>query len=133
MTLTIYQKFIIVLVLMVFVVLMYDELFHLLAELLRVSFESVEYILDLVVEHFFATGTHETQVIVFYILAPLVFCGLYLLYCFCCYWYYKLKHNLHQQKTETLAQWQALSVLKKIAWWCFLIVVIGGGLVFNLM
>ena len=133
MTLTIYQKLIVALVLIVFVVLTYEELFRLLAELLHVTFESIEYTLDLLIEHFFATGTHETQVIVFYILVPAIFYALYLFYRFCLYCYGKLKQNVLRQKNETFAQWQALSIFKKIVWWCFLIVVVGGGLVLNFM
>lgn len=132
MTLNIYQKISIVLTLIVFVLLTYDVLFHGLFELLHVLFESVEYTLDLIIEHFFATGTHETQVIVFYILVPAIFYGLYLLFRFFCNLYYKVKYYFRQQKIETLMQWHALSLLEKTAWWCFLVIVTGGGLFLGL-
>ena len=49
------------------------EFFHLVFELIfemaDVIFESVETMLDHLVEHLFHTGLHDTQVIVFYILA----------------------------------------------------------------
>lgn len=133
MALNRYRKIIFISVLVVFIVLMYEELIHLLIELLHVLFESVEYTLDLVIEHLFETGTHETQVIVFYILVPAVFYAVYELCRLSFYKYRKLKRNLYQQKIKTLAQWQALSIFKKIVWWLFLIAIIGCGLFWGLM
>lgn len=47
--------------------------------MLHLLFEYLEQGLDHIVEHFFHTGTHETQVIVFYILVSLGFTVLYFL------------------------------------------------------
>lgn len=46
--------------------------FHLLLELCHITFELVEQGLDTLVEHIFETNTHDTQLIVFYILMSFV-------------------------------------------------------------
>jgi hypothetical protein len=124
MSLNIHKKIIICSIVVIFVLLMYDEFLHLLVEFFHLAFESAEYTFDLVIEHLFETDTHETQVIVFYILVPLILCIFYLLYHFLPVLYVKFKHFLQLQKTETLMQWQALSVTGKIAWWSFFILVL---------
>ncbi len=57
------------------------ELFHLVFELIfevaDVAFESVETMLDHLVEHLFHTGLHDTQVIVFYTIVSIVAYPLY--------------------------------------------------------
>jgi hypothetical protein len=130
-TLNIHQKIVLTFALVTFVTLMYEEIFHLLAEFFHVLFESVENILDILIEHFLETNTHETQVIVFYILVPLIFLVLLQVY----YWlprlYRLLKRHLHRQKIETLAQWHALSLSVKFKWWLFFITFISCLLFFN--
>lgn len=60
------------------------DLFHFLLELflhvLHLTFEFIESNLDHLVEHLFETDVHQTQVIVFYIIVPFVFYGLYRLW-----------------------------------------------------
>jgi large-conductance mechanosensitive channel len=122
MTLNIHQKIVLSLILFTVVISMYDDIFHLLISVLHGVFEWVEHILDIGIENLLETGTHETQVIVFYILVTLIFLGLYRLYRFFPRWYNNLKKSLHLQKIETLSQWQALSLSKKFEWWLFFIV-----------
>ncbi|MEI6145668.1 MAG: hypothetical protein WCP66_04540 [Methylococcales bacterium] len=79
MILTTYQKILYGLVLLGIVIMitipdvvieLSTELFHLIFELIfevaDVAFEAVETMLDHLVEHWFHTGLHETQVIVYY-------------------------------------------------------------------
>lgn len=54
-----------------------DFTFHHLLEFSHILFESVEMVLDHVIEHFFETDLHSTQTIVFYVLLAI---GIYLLY-----------------------------------------------------
>lgn len=132
--LTRYQKAVITLVVVIFILFTYEQLLHLVFLSLEVLFESIEYALDLMIEQLFATGTHETQVIVFYILVPAILIGSYLLIsrvlsntC------QKVRQSLHQQKTQVLTQWQTLSLMRKMALWCFLISVVSSGLFLSLM
>jgi hypothetical protein len=62
------------------VIALSDAAFHLLLELMHVSFELFEQALDLIVEHTFHTDRHETQIIVFYIMLSMAGYGLYKLY-----------------------------------------------------
>lgn len=59
------------------------ELIHLIVEvvlhLAHLAFEFIELNLDHVIEHFFHTDLHQTQIIVFYIIASFILYGLYLL------------------------------------------------------
>ncbi len=104
------------------------ELFHFLLELflhiLHLTFEFIESNLDHLVEHLFETDVHQTQVIVFYIIVPFVFYGLYRLgrvvppFCRWCkekqvtYW--------SRKKANLLFYWQEQSSFNK-----FKLVVIG--------
>lgn len=123
-TLNIHQKIILAFVLFTFVVFMYEELFHLIVGILHGTFESVEHILDMGIEQLLDTSTHETQVIVFYILVAIIFYGLYRFYRFLPRWYNSLKKSLYQQKIDTLSQWHALPLIQRFEWWSFLIVFI---------
>lgn len=53
------------------------SLLHLLFEILHLTFEFIESALDQMVEHLFHTDTHETQLIVFYILCSVAVYFLY--------------------------------------------------------
>jgi hypothetical protein len=120
-TLNIHQKIILASTLITFAVLMYEELFHLTIELLNGLFESIEHILDMGIENLLETHTHETQVIVFYILISVILYGLYRLYLFLPRWYDHLKKNIHQQKLETQAQWHELPLIQRFEWWSFFV------------
>ncbi len=117
MSLNIHKKIIICALVVILLLLMYEDFLHLLVEFFHLAFESAEYTFDLVIEHLFETHTHETQVIVFYILVPLILSICYLLYHFLPTFYRQFAVFLRQQKSETLVQWQALSMTYKIAWW----------------
>jgi hypothetical protein len=131
MTLNIHQKIVLALILFTFVISMYDNIFHLLLELLNGLFEWTEHLLDIGIENLFETSTHETQVIVFYILLSFIFYSLYRFYRFLPRWYNNLKKNLHLQKIETLSQWQALSLVQRFEWWLFFIAFISCLLFFS--
>lgn len=103
----------------------YEEVFHLILGILHLLFEYAEEFLDIVVEHFLETGTHETQVIVFYILSPAVLLLTYLLYRLFPRFYSKLKKKLHRQKLKTLAQWHALPLIQRFEWWSFFVFYLG--------
>ncbi len=120
-SLNIHQKIALSFSVLTFLLLMYEEIFHLLAELFHVVFETVENILDILIEHFLETSTHETQVIVFYILVPLIFLILFQVYCWLPRLYRVLKRQLHHQKIEMLAQWHVLPLTVKLEWWLFFI------------
>ncbi|WP_292432556.1 PilZ domain-containing protein [Methylobacter sp.] len=98
------------------------EFFHFLFELflhiLHLSFEFIELNLDRLVEHFFSTDLHQTQVIVFYIILSFIVYGLYLLgrrvpsFCRRC------KRNLFTayafKKASLLFFWREQSLINKI-------------------
>lgn len=53
------------------------SLLHLLLEIVHLTFEFIESALDEMVEHLFHTDTHETQLVVFYILCSVVIYFIY--------------------------------------------------------
>lgn len=98
------------------------ELLHFLLELFlelsHLGFEFIESNLDKLIEHFFETNLHQTQVIVFYIILPVVVYGLYRL-CralppFCL----RFKKNQlacwSRKKASLLYYWQEQSLVKKV-------------------
>ncbi|HEY8095496.1 MAG TPA: PilZ domain-containing protein [Methylobacter sp.] len=101
---------------------LFFELLHFLfehfLESLHLAFEFVELNLDKLIEHLFETDLHETQVIVFYIIASFVFYGLYRLgravppFC------RQLKNNQiaywSRKKASFLFYWREQSVFNKV-------------------
>lgn len=101
---------------------LFFELLHFLfehfLESLHLAFEFIELNLDKLVEHLFETDLHQTQVIVFYIIASFVFYGLYRLgravppFCRQCkknqiaYW--------SRKKASLLFHWREQSLFNKI-------------------
>lgn len=85
------------------------ELFHTLVELGHLLFEIFEASLDHVVEHIFHTGTHETQIIVFYLMLSMAFGGIYYLWRTMASFFRKLKESLlatwRAHKTRLLLYW----------------------------
>lgn len=123
MILSHHQKtvFSVILTVIITVIAMYDTVFHLLLELMHISFELVEQSLDLLVEHIFHTDRRETQIIVFYIMVAIACYGAYRLLRAmprCCR---KCREHLAtgwlRLKLESLAYWQALSPTGKAKWW----------------
>ena len=62
---------------------LFFRLIHLLLALAHMIFEFIEVTLDHLVEHIFETDVHQTQVIVFYLMMSIAFCGLYYLWTYC--------------------------------------------------
>lgn len=112
-----------ILVLIVIAVLMFDTLFELLLELIHVSFEFVEEMLDLFIGHIFHTDLHNTQIIVFYLMWAMAGYPLYRLYKLLRTLprrYREARENLTgvclQVKKVFLAYWQDLPLAGKAKW-----------------
>ena len=94
------------------------ELGHFFFELLFISFEWIESTLDTVVEHLFHTDLHQTQVIVFYLLAGMVLYVAYRLLRALPPLFYRLYNTMliawTQQKNHASVYWQELSLINKI-------------------
>ena len=107
----------------VVVIFMFDTIFDLALELIHASFEFVEEMLDILIEHIFHTDPHNTQIIVFYLMLSIAGLVLYQLYkqlrSLPCR-YLKVKENLaicwSQLKKAILAYWQDLPSTKKTKW-----------------
>lgn len=94
------------------------DLVHLSYEFLHILFEMLESTLDLVVEHVFSTGLHDTQVIVFYVLMALAALAAYKLwflvprffsYCKC-----KVVAEKDYCKTQIKDYWSRQSISYKL-------------------
>lgn len=98
-------------------------IFDLALELIHILFEFIEHMLDKLIEHFFHTDLHDTQIIVFYLLLFTAGFALYQLYkqlrSLPCR-YHEVKENLaicwSQLKKELLAYWQDLPSTEKTKW-----------------
>jgi hypothetical protein len=98
------------------------EFFHLLLELfmelLHICFEWIESTLDHLVEHLFETDTHDTQIIVFYILMTVLAIVLYRLYLFLPKVVKRIYQNIlvyfTRLKIRLLIFWEEQSLLGKI-------------------
>lgn len=98
------------------------ELLHLLfehvLEFLHLAFEFIELNLDKLIEHLFETELHETQVIVFYIIASFVLFGFYRLCRTLPRFYRRCKKNLilywSRKKASWLFYWHEQSLFNKI-------------------
>ncbi len=94
------------------------ELIHLFFEVVFISFEWLESLLDHVVEHLLHTELHETQTIVFYILMGIVALPLYYLWRVLPGVFFRTKENVQviwaQYKNQTRLYWQELSLIDKI-------------------
>jgi hypothetical protein len=96
--------FSLILAVIITVITLYDTVFHLLLELLHVSFELFEQTLDLIVEHTFHTDRRETQIIVFYIMLAMACCGMYKLYKLM----QALPHWCHECRERFAVGWRSL-------------------------
>ncbi len=140
MILTTYQKIVYGLVLLGIVVMvtipdmvieLSTELFHLVFELIfevaDVTFESVETVLDNVIEHLFHTGLHDTQIIVYYVIVGILAYPLYRLarivlrFLFRLFAAIPIKYAFYKTQWLLLRQdisyyWQKLPFLSKLKW-----------------
>lgn len=94
------------------------ELVHFFFELLFISFEWIESTLDKLVEHTFHTDLHETQIIVFYLLAGMALYMAYRLWRVLPPLFFRLYNNVltawAKQKIRASIYWQELSLINKI-------------------
>ena len=94
------------------------ELVHLFFELLFISFEWIESLLDHIVEDLFHTELHQTQTIVFYVLMGIIACPIYYLWRMLLRLFFRLKETLLATSTLYKARatlyWQDLSLIDKI-------------------
>jgi hypothetical protein len=95
--------------------------FELLFHLADISFEWIESTLDTVIEHLFHTDLHETQIIVFYLIAGIAAFPLYYLWRMLRSLFFRSKdayHTAHaaclQYKARALNYWQHLSLINKV-------------------
>lgn len=95
-------------------VLIPDTVFGLVFEILHALFEVTEEVFDLLIEHLFHTGTHETQIIVFYVLLSLICYGLYKLWQLSRRWYNAFKIAWARRKSNALLYWRESSLTRKI-------------------
>jgi hypothetical protein len=114
-----YRKIFIASTISIIILFMYDVILHLVMGIFHAVFDSVEHMLDLLIEFLFDTGTHETQIIVFYILAPLICYALYKLYRWLLRWWSNFKLGLIEEKEQFLVYWREFSLLRKVKWWTF--------------
>ncbi|TRW89702.1 PilZ domain-containing protein [Candidatus Methylobacter oryzae] len=102
---------------------LFHFLFEVFLHILHLAFEFIESNLDHLVEHLFETDVHATQIIVFYILLPFVFYGLYLLWRATPIFYRWCKRKLivywSRKKANLLFYWREQSSLNK----CKLVVI----------
>ncbi len=96
------------------------ELVHFFFELLFISFEGIESLLDKIVEHSLHTELHETQTIVFYLMVGIAVLPLYYLSRMLWRFFVRLKVTLPEAwslyKTRATLFWEDLSLIDKIKW-----------------
>lgn len=94
------------------------HLLEVVLHIVHLAFEFVEYNLDHVIEHAFHTDTHETQIIVFYILFAVGLVGLYFLWRIvppaCARWGNSLMAFWCRKKASCLYYWGKQTLLDKI-------------------
>lgn len=118
-------KIILLLIVLSIVVLIPGTVFGLLLEVSHALFEVLEEGFDLLIEHVFHTGTHETQIIVFYLLFSLIIYGFYKLWRASQRWYSSFKITWAQQKSDARLYWHESSLLRKIAIAAIVLTVMG--------
>jgi hypothetical protein len=107
------------------------EIFHLLVEFLHLLFEWTEISLDFIIEVIFDTSLHNTQIVVFYIIAAAIVYGLYWLWAGFPSFYERQKSNLlaflADERESIVVYWQE-SIVNKLLLLCA-----GTGLIFLLL
>jgi len=111
-------------------------LFEHLLELSHLAFEFVESALDHLIEHLFHTDLHQTQVIVFYILLSVIFCGIYAVGKRLPPLYKRCKNSLVvyvlRKKSSLLYYWHEQSMINKIKLALIGVAVISGYIFFGM-
>ncbi|MBS3951967.1 MAG: hypothetical protein KGZ88_03350 [Methylomicrobium sp.] len=107
-----------VLVFGILTVMMPDVAFSLVESTIVGLFELLEFTLDEIIEHFFHTNRHTTQVIVFYIMMGLFIFIAYRTFVHSKRLYLVVRREFPdwwiQQKEQILVQWLSLSIGKKL-------------------
>jgi hypothetical protein len=93
---------------------MYDVVYGIFVSLVQISFELIEYSLEVFIQHFFHTNDHQSEIIMIDVLFVLALCGLFLL------WYVLLRFKRKvvatwlSQKKCARVYWETLTILQKI-------------------
>jgi hypothetical protein len=97
----------------------YDVILHYSLAILHFFAEIIEQTLDKLVEEFFDTDLHETQIIVFYIMLIVGGIFTYIIWKLLVELVKELKYDAHADwtdlKTAVISDWQSLSTLQKTA------------------
>lgn len=110
----IHRKMAIVFFIGFIIIFMYDVVSELFVWLVHISFELIEYSLELLIEHIFHTNHHQSEIILVDLLIIIALCILY--------WLWRilprLKRNLiakwMKQKKLTNQYWHTLATVQKI-------------------
>lgn len=98
----------------------YDVIFGYIFEFTHLLFEIVEMGLDKMVEHFFETGVHETQLIVFYLLLAIGGVLVYLVWKTLVIFWDSVSHGIHEEwtsfKDAVTNDWNEMTVANRIIW-----------------
>lgn len=106
-----------------------------LIEVIHTSFETLEFIVDELVEHIFHTDRHTTQIITFYLLFIMSLLSIYKIYRFFIIQYNNCKNNffdacfLFYEKTKMY--WEMAPVIVKIKWCVISSICFGVLILFN--
>ncbi|MEQ1559384.1 MAG: hypothetical protein ABL933_10675 [Methyloglobulus sp.] len=96
----------------------YDVIFSHVFEVFHLIFEIVEIGLDRLVEHFFDTELHETQLIVFYILMVVGSVLIYVVWKLLVHLFSGAGQSVHQEWTEfkdaIVTDWQGMSMTNRV-------------------
>ncbi|MDO8844972.1 MAG: hypothetical protein Q7U98_19315 [Methylicorpusculum sp.] len=118
MVISTHLKLAFVLVFGILMVMMPDVAYSLVESTIVGLFELLEFTLDEIIEHFFHTSRHTTQIIVFYIMMGLFIFIAYRVLIYSKRLYFDLKREFPdwwiQQKERILVHWLSLSIGKKL-------------------
>lgn len=118
MVISTHLKLACVLVFAILTVMMPDVAYSLVESTIVGLFELLEFTLDEIIEHFFHTSRHTTQVIVFYIMMGLFILIAYRIFVHSKKLYFIIRHEFPdwriQQKERVLEHWLSLSIGKKL-------------------
>lgn len=118
MIISTHLKLAILLISIALTVIMPDMAFALVESIVVGLFELLEFTLDEIIEHFFHTSRHTTQVIVFYIMSGMFVYGVYRLFFYLKKLYLNAKVLFPdwwlQQRVQVMAAWQTLTFGKKV-------------------
>ncbi|MGR9044494.1 MAG: hypothetical protein ACU83N_04300 [Gammaproteobacteria bacterium] len=108
----------------------FDVLLALMTEILHVSFELFEFMLDLLIERVFDTDRHTSQMIAFYLMLLLAVLVLYKAVRRLADWYFKFKNYLailcSPIHRDLPGYWRKASAMTNIKWWA--VMTLGAGL-----